>query len=51
MCLLAVHYFISCYYFVHYVIDMCDMPLTFLPYLGGGGYILVVLPLGLDSSG
>ena len=36
---------------MHYVIDMCDMPLTFLPYFASGGYILVVLSLGLNSSG
>ena len=46
-----VHYFISCYYFVHYVIGMYDLTLPLFVLLTAGGYILVDLPLGFDSSG
>ena len=46
-----VHYFISCHYFVHYVIGMYDMPLPLFVLLTAGGYVLVDLTLGFDSSG
>lgn len=44
-------FFMSCHYFVHYVIGMYDVPVPLFVQRTAGGYILVDLPLGFDSSG